>query len=780
MRYVIGTRGSKLALVQANYVCQRLSREYPEHEFVIQTIQTRGDRIQNVSLGEIGEKGIFVKEIEEQILSGRIDIGVHSMKDMPAVPADGLCFSSPWKREDSRDVLILREKASLEQLSPGAVIGTGSKRREFQLKKLRNDIQVVDIRGNVDTRLRKMEEQKLDGIILAAAGMHRLGMQDKITHYFEPEEIIPAPAQGVLALEVRDDAKELLFMLERFKDIETEFTAKAEREFLHAIEGNCHVPIGAFCHKIEKERYQMNVMFGDEEGKKIVYADVEGTDALAMVREAVCRIQKKQMGKVYLVGGGPGDAGLITVKGMELIRKADCIVYDRLIAPSLLQEAKPDCEKIYVGKENHHHTMRQEEIQTLLIEKARKHQIVVRLKGGDVYVFGRGGEEGLALWENKIPFEVVPGVTSATAGLAYAGIPVTHRGLAGGFHIVTAHNQRDELADIDFASMAHGNETCIFLMGLSKLGEIAERLMAAGMPKNTKAAVISCATTSRQKTCTGTLKNIGCNVKREALESPALIVVGKVVGLREKLNFFEGQERQGKKYLIPKVGEKTTKLARMLRAKGAGVDEIQVGEVIYQRNAFAKEDLINADWIIFTSRHGVKAFFWQLDEYGMDARSLGHCRIAAVGKKTGEELKKFGICADVIPSEYHSRALAEKLKPLLSVSDQVWYVKAENVESDLSEYLGQFCHFVEKKVYENRIKEFILPDQIESYDGVYFTCASSAERLMEHLHGEIPSKWMSDNCIYSIGTKCTKCLNRYGISRVLQASEASYESMEEL
>ena len=216
MRYRVGTRGSKLALAQTKQVIEKLKSAFPEDEFDVVIIKTTGDMDQKSRLDQIGSKGIFVKEIEEQILSGRIDIGVHSMKDMPAVPAVGRCVSSPWKREDSRDVLILREKASLEQLSPGAVIGTGSKRREFQLKKLRNDIQVVDIRGNVDTRLRKMEEQKLDGIILAAAGMHRLGMQDKITHYFEPEEIIPAPAQGVLALEVRDDAKELLFMLERF------------------------------------------------------------------------------------------------------------------------------------------------------------------------------------------------------------------------------------------------------------------------------------------------------------------------------------------------------------------------------------------------------------------------------------------------------------------------------------------------------------------------------------------------------------------------------------
>ena len=241
------------------------------------------------------------------------------------------------------------------------------------------------------------------------------------------------------------------------------------------------------------------------------------------------------MGTVYLVGAGPGDPELITVKGLKAVQEADCIVYDRLASPELLREAKPGCEQIYVGKASHNHTMRQEEINRLLAEKSREYEKTVRLKGGDVYVFGRGGEEGMYLKDCGVPFEIIPGVTSAIAGPACAGIPVTHRGIASGFHVVTAHSQSDQLAEIDFRAMAEGKETCIFLMGLGKLEEIARGLMDAGMPGSTEAAVISCATTARQQVCVSDLEHISRKAGEARLVSPAVIVVGQVVSLREKL-----------------------------------------------------------------------------------------------------------------------------------------------------------------------------------------------------------------------------------------------------
>lgn len=775
MKYTIGTRGSKLALTQAEYVCRRLTKAYPEHGFEVKVIKTKGDVVLDKPLHEIGDKGVFVREIEEQILSHQVDIGVHSMKDMPSVPASGLIFARSWEREDPRDVLILREKKSLDELPKGAIIGTGSRRREFQLKRLRPDLKVVNIRGNVDTRLRKMEEEKLDGIILAAAGLHRLGMQDRITRYLEPEEMIPAPAQGILALEIRDGDEMVSRMLDALSDEETVKAMEAERGFLRQIGGDCHVPVGAVCRKKEDGSFRLDAMFGNETGTKQAYVSVSGTQLEVLAREAAVQIRQQMAGMVSLVGGGPGDPGLITVKGLQRIQEADCIIYDRLSSPELLEEAKPGCEMIYVGKADHHHTMKQEDINRLLVKKSMEHEKTVRLKGGDVYVFGRGGEEGVFLKKHGVPFEVVPGVSSCMAGLAYGGIPITHRGVSLGFHVVTAHDRRDQLSDIDFQAMAKGKETCVFLMGLRKVKEIADRLLEAGMPANTKTAVISHATMPEQQTCVADLEHIAEAVTQAELSSPALIVVGEVVSLREELNFFERRPLFGKHYLIPRIGEKHTRLGRLLEQQGACVDEVQVGKIQSKKRVFYVEEFEQVDWLVFTSKNGVESFFQSVKESDLDLRRLAGCKIAAIGEKTAELLKSYGIYADLIPDAFHSDALAEKLKEYLTGSECVWYLKAQNADSHLKEALEAFCNFEEIPIYENCA---VAPDldQVRSlgeYNGILFTCASSASRLTASLKENL------DSCkkIYSIGPKTTSFLRKSGVEHISEAEYATYESL---
>lgn len=293
MNYKIGTRGSKLALVQANMVCERLRKAYPEDSFEICVIRTKGDLIKDIPLGQIGDKGLFVTEIEQQLQTGEIQIGVHSMKDMPEEPAKGLIFAKAWEREDARDALILREAKSLKELPKGAVIGTGSKRRAFQLLAIRNDLHLIDIRGNVDTRLRKMQEQKLDGLVLAAAGLKRLGMENVITQFLEADEMIPAPAQGILAIELRADNESLLSMINALSDDKTDEIAVAERGFLKAIGGNCHLPVGAYCKRTKEGRLRLRAMFGNEDGSKMAYADVTGDDPAALAEEAADIIRKE-------------------------------------------------------------------------------------------------------------------------------------------------------------------------------------------------------------------------------------------------------------------------------------------------------------------------------------------------------------------------------------------------------------------------------------------------------------------------------------------------------
>ncbi|MGX4598311.1 hydroxymethylbilane synthase [Faecalimicrobium sp. JNUCC 81] len=281
MKIVVGTRGSKLALTQTNWVVNELKKKYPNVEFEVKIIKTKGDLIQNVSLDKIGDKGLFVKEIEQQLLNKEIDMAVHSMKDMPSNLPDGLKFASIPKREDPRDALILKEGYSnLEDLPNGATIGTGSKRRKYQLLKHRPDLNIVSIRGNIDTRIRKIEDENLDGVVLAASGLIRAGLHNNISQYLPVDIMIPAPAQGALALEIRDNDIEIERIIDCLKDDVTKIQVEAERGFLDGVNGSCHIPMGAYC-TVEGENIDLVGLYGDEEGTKLVIKSISGQSSKA-------------------------------------------------------------------------------------------------------------------------------------------------------------------------------------------------------------------------------------------------------------------------------------------------------------------------------------------------------------------------------------------------------------------------------------------------------------------------------------------------------------------
>ena len=277
MKLVVGTRGSNLALVQTNWVVDQLKKENPEVDFEVKIIKTKGDLIKDLPLDKIGDKGLFVKEIEKSLLDGEIDMAVHSMKDMPSYLPEGLKFAHSPKREDPRDALIFKEGyKSLDDLPQGARIGTGSKRRKYQLLKHRPDLEIVPIRGNIETRIKKIETEKLDGVVLAASGLRRAGLDDKIDYYIPTDIMLPAPAQGILALEIREDDKETEKIIDSIKDDITKIQIDAERGFLIGVNGSCHIPMGAYC-EIEGEKITLTGLYGDGEGKKIVVQSQVGT-----------------------------------------------------------------------------------------------------------------------------------------------------------------------------------------------------------------------------------------------------------------------------------------------------------------------------------------------------------------------------------------------------------------------------------------------------------------------------------------------------------------------
>ncbi|MGC9333886.1 MAG: uroporphyrinogen-III C-methyltransferase [Anaerolineae bacterium] len=372
-------------------------------------------------------------------------------------------------------------------------------------------------------------------------------------------------------------------------------------------------------------------------------------------------------GFVSLIGAGPGDPGLLTLAGAEALAAADVIVYDYLANPALLAHVRPGAEQIYVGKQAGRHTLSQEEINTLLVERAQAGQRVARLKGGDPFVFGRGGEEALALVEAGLPFEVIPGVTSSVAAPAYAGIPVTHRGLSTGFAVITGHEDpAKEESAIDWSRLATGVDTLVFLMGVGNLPKIVEQLVAHGRPPETPVALIRWGTMPDQQTVSGTLGDIVERVKVAGLRPPAVAVFGPVAGLRQQLRWFENRPLFGQRVLVTRTREQASLLSARVRALGAEAIELPTIHIAPPEDWEELDGAISAlrdyDWIVFTSVNGV-AYFWQrLRSAGQDARALHGIRLAAIGPATAAALEERGLQADYVPDEYVAEAIAAGLE----------------------------------------------------------------------------------------------------------------------
>jgi len=397
-------------------------------------------------------------------------------------------------------------------------------------------------------------------------------------------------------------------------------------------------------------------------------------------------------GAVYLVGAGPGDIGLITVRGLELLRQADVIVYDRLIDDQLLSSTRRDAELLYVGKSSSEHTMEQAEINRILVKKAKEGKSVLRLKGGDPFVLGRGGEEAEALTENNIPFEVVPGVTSAVAVPAYAGIPVTHRTLASSFAVATGHEDPSKgNSSVRWGQLATSVDTLVCLMGMGNLGNIVAELISGGKSPDTPIALIQHGTTPRQRTIVGNLATIVTRAERAGFKPPAVIIVGDVVGLRKKLAWFDNRPLSGKRVLVTRARAQASILSSMLAERGAEPVElpaIEIKDLSDTRNLDgAVANLKDYQWVLFTSVNGVDAFWKRMRARGRDARSLGNIKIGAIGPATAERLQSLGLYPDFISQEFTSESLLKGLGELGVAGCRVLLLRADIASKELSEGL---------------------------------------------------------------------------------------------
>ncbi len=461
-------------------------------------------------------------------------------------------------------------------------------------------------------------------------------------------------------------------------------------------------------------------------------------------------------GCVYIVGAGPGDHRLISVKGLETIKKADVIIYDRLVSPRLLSYAKPGARLIYVGKASSDHTMRQEDMNVLIADEAAAGNIVCRLKGGDPYIFGRGGEEALLLNERGIRFEVVPGISAFASVPAYAGIPVTHRGYTATAAIVTGHEDpTKESSDIDWPKVS-GIGTLVFFMGIKNLPDICENLIKYGKRPETPAAVIQWGTTTKQRTVTGTLETIDEIVKKAKITPPAIFMVSETVELREKLNWFETLPLFGKKIVVTRAREQASDLVLTLEEMGADVIEFPMIKIAppddgYKSIDAAIENIGRFDLVIFTSVNGVTHFLERLRAKKTDIRCLAGKKIAAIGEKTAEELEKHYLTADMTPSEFKAEALIDLiLKKYPGEKLNILIARAQEAREVLPEKLAEAGHIITMGYSYKMLRETHYSEDVfetvkkGEVDLITFASSGTVLNFIETIGSETIASWFAE------------------------------------
>lgn len=493
-------------------------------------------------------------------------------------------------------------------------------------------------------------------------------------------------------------------------------------------------------------------------------------------------------GVVYLIGAGPGDPKLITVKGLECIKKADVVVYDRLANPKLLHEARPDAEYIFVGKSPERHAMRQEQINQLLVDLALDGKIVARLKGGDPFVFGRGGEEAELLVENQVDFEIVPGITSAISVPAYAGIPVTHRDFTATFTVITGHEDptKDD-TKIQWDSLATRDGTLVFLMGMENLPRIVSRLITNGKKSTTPVAVIRWGTRPEQEAVTGTLETIEEIVNQAGLTSPAIIIVGEVVTLREKLAWFEKKPLFGKRILVTRSREQASVLSEKIEALGGEAWEFPTIDIKEPEDFSAMDQAIqnleNYQWIIFTSVNGVKYFFARLNSLNTDIRKMTGVKLCAIGPKTKEELENRGMQVTYIPSEYQAEAIVEGLQSQLNRGDKILLPRADIARKVLPEELVKLGCLVDDVVAYHTVRGTgnieLLVDLFEQdmIHGITFTSSSTVHNLVELIGKDRVYDLVKNSAIFSIGPITSETAEKLDLNVDITAKEFTIDGL---
>ena len=476
-------------------------------------------------------------------------------------------------------------------------------------------------------------------------------------------------------------------------------------------------------------------------------------------------------GKVYIAGAGCGNEGLITVKLKSVMEKAECIIYDRLVNESILQYVKPDAELIYMGKENVEGGELQKKINEIIVEKSREGLTVLRLKGGDPFVFGRGGEEIEALIPENIDFEVIPGISSAIAVPAYAGIPVTHRGINTSFHVFTGHMKKDGI-EHDYETVAKMEGTLVFLMGLGNLEKITENLIKHGKMPETPVAVIKNGTTAKQETYIGTLGTIAGIVRENNVKAPVIIIIGEVVNLRERMKWFENMPLFGKNILVTRNRDKQEEVTNKIIELGGQAINIPFINIEYLD--FEMPDLSKYSTLLFNSLNSVIGFMRKIK----DMRVLGHLKIGVVGKKTDEEMKKYRIIPDFYPKEYTVEKLAAESVNFTEEGENVLFIVSNISPVNEEKYTELYNRNYDKLVVYNTHKLKIDSGKAEKYakesDILMFLSSSTFESFADSINLSENSEMkeiLSGKILASIGPVTTKTIEKYGLKVGVEAKE---------
>ncbi|MFV0498872.1 MAG: hydroxymethylbilane synthase [Bacilli bacterium] len=769
-KILIGSRKSNLAMTQSNIIKEKILAVSNNIEIEIIPISTKGDRRLDINWKSSNEslKGLFTSELEKALLNNEIDIAVHSLKDMPTDFNSKLIITYVDK-EDERDVFVSDKYNCIDELPKNSIVGTSSIRRELQLRKLRPDLEYKIIRGNIETRINKMLGGEYDAIILAAAGLKRTNNCQYLKQFFNDDELISASGQGILCLETRKKDKYIMEILEKITDEDTVIKAEVERTFSKIFDGGCSVPMG--CNAIiNRDRILFRGMYfyngvrydGYVEGFKY-----EGEAVAYRLSNQIKNQYCSEKGTVYLVGAGPGNYELLTLKAHRLITQADCILYDRLVSDEILDNIKPSCKLVYVGKDNHEKGLSQKLINEQIINAAFDYKIIVRLKSGDPFIFGRGFEEILAIKKYNINYEIVPGISSFIGASAYSGIPLTDRNTSSDIHIFSGHGKNNE-CNLDYKQIVKLDGTLIFFMAIRNVKEIVKNLMINGKNENEQIAFVENATTSDQRVVISTFCEVLNSDVTTKIKAPAIIIVGDTVALNKKGEWFN-KDRQ--LTLLSTRESKHFKnfeeVANNYKFSCLSAPQIEICEVSNL------QDDLGYDIILFNSVNGVNHFLRLQPNFNFENKVIG-----AVGIKTKQVLENYGVEVLIVPKVYNMEQLLE-----ITVNNyknsSILIVGSKQTRLDINKWNrrvnNKLMHYV---TYDTRMVECdynSLKAQINKSNVICFFSASGIESFLENI--KYKRDILHSKKIASIGEYTSKVLNDNGIDVDIKAKVSTQEGL---